>query len=201
MKREVIIIRKLLVVVVAASIFLFMQNTKLLYSEDECECDFDTPKYSAKCDCALICAVAIKDNRHCQIVCDGYPSNVDININQYFGDPSDYLSEMNTIRSQIFIKGFVAFNDRIFTQSALPRLLRSAYIGASFIDHKEKNELDKLITEIFYSFGEKITMHFSGNYPGTYEEELSKEVHIYTKLKMIKITFMQQYEIRLIFIK
>lgn len=111
--------------------------------EDKCFCKFDTDNYKAKCDCAILCAVAVKEGRDCNIVCDGTVSSA-INGSDYFGGRRKYLDDVSNIIQFATRNGFKSFQDSYFSELALPKLIRSAYVNADFIEIDKKGELDNL---------------------------------------------------------
>ena len=50
-----------------------------------------SPKYTAECDCALLCAVAVKDGKECNIVCDGSPQKAEKGNKKAYGELKAYL--------------------------------------------------------------------------------------------------------------
>jgi len=169
------------------------------YSSD-CKCDFDTSRYSAECDCALTCSIAMEGNRHCYIVCDGVPRNAAGGLEQLYGSPYSYVSDMRKIKSQMFTRGFAVFQNRSFARWALPRLLRAAYIGAPFVDAPAKRELDRQVRKVFLKFGEEIWGYFIGKYSGVLEADLNGEIQIRVTLKTIKLILPSHYSLKLSFL-
>lgn len=151
------------IVIVASVLFLLAQLPSAFADEQGCECDFDTTSYSAECDCALACAVAVKDGKHCNIVCDGAPKNAAAGDTKAFGSREKYFYQMDSFRVEMLSKPsrfFSVYNETIGLV-ALPRLLRSSYIGAIFLSDQEKVKLDKLVSNIFSKDGKEIWQYFT----------------------------------------
>lgn len=181
-------------------LFFFTSLLKAKSKDDECKCDFDTATYTAVCDCVLTCAVAIKNGKNCNIVCDGSPATAEPGNYRLFGKPFAYLKEMASIRHNISSAGFMAFRNTSFAQKALPSLLRSAYIGASFISPEKKQELDTLVHEVFSKFDEQIRSYLIQENKGVFEKEFKDGNRIMVSFKLIKLT-VPNYKVRLLFIR
>ena len=138
-------IKKVVACSILLSIFSLLTASQSLTQnlEDKCFCKFDTDNYKAKCDCAILCAVAVKEGKDCNIVCDGSISSA-ITGADYFGERRNYLDEMSNIILFATRNGFNSFKDSFFSERALPRLIRSAYINTDFIGIEKKIELDNL---------------------------------------------------------
>ena len=185
---------------IAALLFFITNLLNAKPNNAECKCEFDTTKYTAECDCALTCAVAVENGKNCNIVCDGSPTTAESGDYKLFGEPAAYLEKMASIKKYIVSAGFMAFHDTSFAQKALPRLLRSAYIGASFISHDEKKELDTLVHKVFLKFGQQIRSYIIQKNKGVFEKEFKDGNRIMVSYKLIKLT-VPNYKIRLLITK
>jgi len=190
----------LLVLSLAMCFFFFVNPSEAKINDNDCKCDFDTSEYTAECDCAFACAVAVKDGKKCNIVCDGSVTNVEPGNYMVFGNPTAYLNEMSSIRRYILSVGFDAFRDRSFAERALPRILRSAYIGALFISPKGKRELDTIIDKVFSYFGIEVRESFTNKYGRVFKKEFQRGDWITASYKKIQLTI-RDYNIRLVFVK
>ena len=194
------IIKYFLAFSLATFLFCSTNPLKAKSNDEECKCDFNTSEYTAECDCALTCAVAVENGKNCNIVCDGSPATAEPGDYKLFGEPAAYLEKMASIKKYIVSAGFMAFRNTSFAQKALPRLLRSAYIGASFISPDKKQELDTLVHEVFSKFGRQIRTSLIHEHKGVFEKEFKDGNRIMVSYKVIKLT-VPNYKVRLLFIR
>ena len=182
-------IRLLTSVIILNLILLTLPQT--VFSKDpKCECDFDTPSYTAECDCALACAVAMEGGKKCNIVCDGSPASAEHGYHQAFGRPTAYLEKMNSIKGAMLAVGFNAFRNSGFTQDALPNLLRSSYIGASFISSEKKIEIDKIVNDTFRKYSREISQSFTVKDNKPFEKKLKDGTQIEASFKKINLVIL-----------
>lgn len=159
-------------------------------SDDDCSCDFSNKEYTAVCDCALVCGVAVKNGKNCNIVCDGSPTTVE----------DAYSKEMILIKDNMLSSGFAAFKNVSFAQYSLPKLVRSAYISASFIPSSRKESIDNLINKAFSEFGEEILKSYIEPGREPFKKEIRDGNWITVSYKRIKLNI-PNYSIRFTFIK
>lgn len=192
--------KSLLILSLITFLFFFGLIVRADSDNNECKCDFDTTTYTAECDCAFACAVFMENGKHCNIVCDGSASNVGKGNPAVFGDPPGYLTEMASIKNYLLSVGFKTFLDQSFAKHALPRLLRSAYIGASFISPETKYEIDSLVENTFSTFGRQIRNSFTDPYGKGFTKEFQAGNVITVSYKTIKLNT-PKYNIRLLYVK
>ena len=168
-------------------IVFFSLNPAVCSDEPKCECDFDSPAYTAKCDCAFACAVATKKGKHCSIVCDGEPKAVAKGNMAVFGTPKEYLKGMASFKGTLFTDGFSAFNNPKFSKKSLPMFVRSAYIGAEFISPGDKKYLDDFVSKVFSEYDKEIWENFIHEYKKGFKKQFPGGKQGMAKYKVIKL--------------
>jgi len=171
----------------ALSLFLIVNPSKVKSEDVDCKCEFDTPAYTAECDCALACAVAVENGKKCNIVCDGSPTSVEHGYFSVFGRKTAYLTKMASIKDYMLSGGFNTFKDKTFAQEALPNLFRSAYIGTSFIPSEKRIEIDKIVNNVFMKYGNEIWQHFMVKDSKPFEKNLKEGIQISAAFKKINL--------------
>ena len=171
-------------------ILFFSSNPAFCSDEAKCECDFDTTSYTAECDCAMACAVAMDRGKYCSIVCDGAPTNATDGNKAVFGNSRQYLAEMASIRREMFSGGYrvpMAADNNYFRDRALPRLFRSSYISAPFLTEEEVVKLDNQVNKAFSKFQNEIWKHFVNEGKERFEKQLDGKDSIEVTYKTIRL--------------
>lgn len=192
--------KNLLALGVATCLIFYANPLSAESRQSECKCDFNTPEYTAECDCAFACAVAVQDGKHCNIVCDGSPSGVERGNYRVYGEPHIYLNDMRAISTRLMSAGFKAFDDWSFSKHSIPRLLRSAYIGSLFISSERKYEIDTFVEKIFSKFGNDVVTSFTKQYGKPFKKEFIDVGWIEASYKLIRMN-LPKYKIRLLYVK
>lgn len=166
-----------------------------------CECCFDSPDYKANGKCDLTCTVYMDTPQQCSIVCDGSARNVSSGDVKIFGSSSTYLMKMNRIRENLHQNGFQTFKNMSGAISTLPMLLRSGYIGQSFVSPDVKKEIDKQIHMLFQSDGTQVVHYFNGSRRGVMDKTLRNGIRIRATFKKIYLYLMNERKLFMFFMK
>lgn len=161
-------IRELRTVIILGFLLLSLPSPITWIFAASCPCSFDTNEYSAVAKGEGYCSATTKDGKDCTVLFNG---NVEptskVETSSIYGPPQKYLPQLKAANIEFFSSStYMLMAQRSdWVVQNLPLMIRSSYAGAPFLEHHEKERLDRALNVFFEKYDGGIGASLLGKQP------------------------------------